>query len=129
MRNTPNVKAERHRILRGELGSSQADGNNGGFLIQRKGFPDLLVIVSDGEGWDHVSVSTQTRTPTWEEMCLVKELFFREDEWVIQYHPPTTENINNHRYCLHLWRPQTDAILTPPAWMVGVKDLQTTSGG
>ena len=65
----------------------------------------LTVIASDGLGWDHVSVSTKTRCPTWEEMAYVKSLFFRDDETAMQLHVPSKDHRNLHRYCLHLWRP------------------------
>lgn len=62
------------------------------------------VIASHGLGWEHVSMSLETRTPTWEEMSLVKGLFWTQDDLVVQYHPPTNEYVNNHPFCLHLWR-------------------------
>lgn len=65
--------------------------------------------VSDGSGWDHVSVSLATRTPTWEEMCWVKRLWFLPEEVVMQLHPAESEYVNYHPFCLHLWRPQSDA--------------------
>ena len=83
------------------------------------------VIFSNGGGWEHVSVSFNNRCPTWEEMCEIKDMFFRPDEVVVQYHPAKAEYINNHPYCLHLFRPMTQDMPTPPAWMVGVKDGQT----
>jgi hypothetical protein len=72
------------------------------------------VIFSWGEGWDHVSVSYSNRCPTWDEMCYIKNIFFKEDECVIQYHPPKSDYVNIHPYCLHLWRPQNQSIPMPP---------------
>lgn len=66
----------------------------------------LRVIVSAGQGWDHVSVSLPNRCPTWEEMDFVKNLFFKEDEVAMQLHVNGKTKINLHPYCLHLWRPQ-----------------------
>ena len=83
------------------------------------------VIFSRGCGWDHVSVSFNNRCPTWEEMCEIKSMFFHPDEVVVQYHPAESDYVNNHPYCLHLWRPQEQAMPTPPAWMVGAKKGQT----
>ena len=57
--------------------------------------------------------------PTWDEMCAIKDMFFGEDERVMQFHPPKSEYINNHPYCLHLWRPIDAEIPRPPAFMVG----------
>ena len=55
--------------------------------------------------------------PTWEDMCRLKEIFFRDDEAVIQIHPQKSEYVNNMPNCLHLWKYQGDMPL-PPAWMV-----------
>lgn len=85
----------------------------------------LRVIASSGEGWDHVSVSRTTRCPNWPEMCAVKELFFVDNETAMQLHPPRADWINNHQYCLHLWRPHDGAIPRPPSILVGVKEAGT----
>lgn len=88
----------------------------------------LNVIASRGnptssdpiEQWDHVSVSTPTRCPTWAEMCHIKTLFFERDEEAMQLHP-VRDYINNHPYCLHLWRPTVGpAIPLPPSILVGI---------
>lgn len=111
--------------------SSSEDGNNGAFSIPgRTPRADLFIIASDGGGWQHVSVSKKYECPTWEEMCKVKELFWSDPEdWAVQYHPPMSRYVNNHRYCLHLWRP-TDCgeMPFPPDWMVGSKKLGTVFG-
>lgn len=65
------------------------------------------VVWSNGRGWDHVSVSYENRCPTWEEMCKIKDAFFKEEETAIQYHPAKSEYVNLHPYCLHLWRAQS----------------------
>ncbi len=79
----------------------------------------LRIIVGIGAGWDHVSVSLETRCPTWGEMEFVKRLFFRDDETAIQLHVPPADHINHHAFTLHLWRPHMVSIPRPPAWMVG----------
>lgn len=78
----------------------------------------LRVIASDGDGWDHVSVSLPDRTPTWDEMCGIKKLFFGDDQMAVQYHPAGKDYINQHPYCLHLWRPHGQEIQMPPRYMV-----------
>lgn len=97
------------------------DRHNGAFKIYYKGI-DYMVIASDGEGWEHVSVSSQNRIPSWEVMCKIKELFFEDEEVVIQYHPKKSEYINNHPNCLHLWKPINQNIPTPPRFLVGFKN-------
>lgn len=115
---------EHRRITTGSGASTAADGNNGYFIIKH-GCARLFVIASDGMGWEHVSVTVQDakRCPTWEEMCRVKDAFWGPEDCVVQFHPPKSEHINNHPFCLHLWRPVGNDIQTPPTFMVGIKNF------
>jgi hypothetical protein len=83
----------------------------------------LAVVASSGAGWDHVSVSRQTRTPNWREMEHIAALFFEDHEVAMQLHVPTADHVNNHPFCLHWWRPLDAEIPRPPSIMVGVKEL------
>ncbi len=105
--------------------SSEKDGNNGVFFIPRFGLNSpLKVIVSDGMGWEHVSVSLPDRCPTWDEMCRIKDLFWDEQEVVMQLHPAKSEYVNNVSNCLHLWKPINEKIPLPDSIMVGIKGLE-----
>lgn len=97
-------------------------GMNCGYFVFRRGNATLRVIASDGEGWDHVSVSLATRCPTWDEMCFVKRQFFGPEETVIQFHPAVEAYVNCHPFCLHLWRPQEVEIQLPPTVLIGPLD-------
>lgn len=68
----------------------------------------------EGRGWEHVSVSHPSRCPTWEEMCKVKEMFWRDDETVVQFHPRKERYYNVHPYCLHLWKMADTEYVLPP---------------
>lgn len=83
------------------------DGIRGKVYYHEQGRKQLLyVVVSvDGGYVEHVSVSTKKRTPTWEEMCFVKDICFADEELVIQFHPKKSEYVNFHPYTLHMWRP------------------------
>lgn len=83
----------------------------------------MYVQANDGSetGWDHVSVSLVNRCPSWEEMCQIKNLFWDEDECVVQFHPPKSEYVNNAIYCLHLWKNTKEEIKMPPSILVGIK--------
>jgi hypothetical protein len=123
MRPGPIKNIEAFRVREGPMASSRFDGNNGAWLIPGPIALDysrttLTVIASDGLGWEHVSVSTPGRTPTWEEMCYVKDLFWAEEECVIQYHPPKAVYRNCHQHCLHMWRPVGAEIPMPDPMMV-----------
>jgi hypothetical protein len=103
-------------------------GNNGYFSIKQKYTkkPVLFFIqASDGSGWEHVSVSMPlgNRTPTWEEMCFIKDLFWDAEDVVVQYHPAKKDYVNLAKDCLHLWRPTKEEIPTPPSIFVGFKNL------
>jgi hypothetical protein len=79
----------------------------------------LKVLASSDAGWDHVSVSRRNRCPNWPEMSHIKSLFFKDDETAMQLHVPSPDHVNDHPYCLHLWRPIGMNIPRPPGWMVG----------
>lgn len=105
--------------------SSKPGDPSGAFLIKGPCGETLKIIASDGNdraarGWEHVSVSTRSRVPNWEEMCFVKELFWTDDEWVVQFHPARKDYVNYHPFCLHLWR-QRKGFPTPQSILVGPK--------
>lgn len=91
----------------------------GAFTMRTRQGNVLHIIASNEYYWEHVSVSLPHRTPTWEEMCLVKEKFWDPDDCVVQFHPPESRYINVHPHCLHLWRPTEMSIVLPPPWLVG----------
>ena len=116
MRPLPWIAAEPHRLRVPGIPSGEYGEPFGAFQMGR-----LRMIVSSDMGWEHVSVSTETRTPTWKEMCAVKDLFWGPDEVVIQFHPPQSAYVNYHPHCLHMWKPVGVTLPLPPEWMVGPK--------
>lgn len=129
MRHLTGKFLESRRVVSGPLASTRHCGFNGAFMVPLSNGTVAAVICSDGMGWDHVSVSLRDRCPTWAEMCEVKELFFDPHECVMQLHPPRADYFNNHPYCLHLWRPQSEGIPRPPAILVGMLDSQSRARG
>ena len=64
-----------------------------------------IVVGANEEGWEHVSVELYARRlPTWEEMCIIKEIFWDDEEEVVQIHPKKSQYVNMTE-ALHLWRP------------------------
>lgn len=134
---------ESYRLRTGPMASDFTYGRNGAFA-----FPsvipnrNMIVIASDGkdwkaagldgEPWEHVSVHCYSGkrqfTPTWVEMCAVKDMFWDEDDVVIQIHPAKSEYVNNHLNTLHLWRPTQTKLPLPPSVTVGLKDLGVVGG-
>lgn len=120
---------EEYRVVLGPMRSSVNYGNNGAFIIP-KGRTEFTIIASDckradGRGlpkWEHVSIhctnGDKNRTPTWSEMCFIKNLFWDEEDVVVQFHPKKTEYVNHHPYVLHLWRYRDGEFPTPPMIMI-----------
>lgn len=94
-------------------GYPAGDSGNGFFMVKLRHGQTVKVIASNGLGWEHVSVSRKDRCPTWDEMCQVKDLFWSDDDCVVQYHPARSDYVNDHPNCLHLWRP-IDVVLPMP---------------
>lgn len=97
---------EQFRVKTGPMASGKSYGNNGAFIVSSLKFSHKFnTIASDGEFWEHVSVSVFNRCPTWQEMSYIKDLFWDDDDCVMQLHVPKADWINNHPFTLHLWRP------------------------
>lgn len=122
---------EEYRVKTGPFGSDRSYGCNGVFFIPHPRINNYTIccMVSDGMGWEHVSVTVSpnknqaTRFPTWEEMSIVKDHFWDDTDTVIQFHPPASEYINQHPYCLHLWRKQFFEMPLPDSITVGNKKV------
>ena len=109
---------EKLRLRTGPWGTSKEEhGNNGLFYLIHKG-QEYRIVCSDGGDWEHVSVSGKCITPDWEAMCVIKELFWEDDEVVMQLHPAKKDWVNVHNHCLHLWKPIGATIPTPPKNLV-----------
>jgi len=111
MRKTPKPLVEPYCIAR--LDTGPGGGSYALFRIE-----NLLVLSSDGHGWDHVRIRAEGRCPTWEEMSYIKNMFWDDEELVVQFHPPKSEYVNIDQYALHLWKPQNGRIELPPQWLV-----------
>lgn len=88
---------------------------------------DGSLIFSYQGGWEHCSVSPYMKRiiPDWETMCKLKDIFWKDDESVIQIHPPKDEYVNNKSNCLHLWRCYFKEMVLPPSCFVGLRKGQT----
>jgi len=99
------IKSPRLTIIHSEYGCLSA------YLSHPAYRPTAVAIIAgwnepakDGRPMEHVSVSLARRCPTWDEMCMIKDIFWNDDECVIQFHPPKSQYVNVHPYCLHMWR-------------------------
>ena len=97
---------------------------DGGMAWMKNG---RTIIWSFGGGWEQVSMNDKSKTPTWEEMCDLKDMFWDEDETVVQYHPAKSEYVNNLKHCLHLWKPieqYSGKLPIPDSILVGIKGVE-----
>lgn len=106
------------------IGERDSDGMSG--VIQMPLWRGTF-IASWGGGWDHVSVAPSQKriTPSWDDMCAIKDIFFEDDEWVVQFHPAKDQYVSNVSNCLHLWKPQKQELPIPPSCLVGARKGQT----
>jgi len=88
----------------------------GGKLKLSKGRRFTFIASIDDGRLEHVSVglcTSRTETPTWEEMCEVKDLFWNSEEEVHQIHPKASQYLTGIigpdgkrlENILHLYRP------------------------
>lgn len=88
---------------------------------------EALVKFTRVMGWEHLSVTFDDETPSWDFMQEMKELFWEDEEEAFQLHPAKSNYINNHEHCLHVWRPLNQVIPLPPTITVGFiegKDIE-----
>jgi len=117
------LSANRWRVRTGKLGSNETLGWNGAFIVPING-QLWQVIISDGTGmnvgWRHLSATNAQRreVPPWDVMCRLKELFFADDAWVVQFHPPKDDYVNDHPFVLHLWEPLEEKLPVPSIVLV-----------
>ena len=88
---------------------------------------DGTFVCTNNLGWEHVSVCPFAKriTPSWDDMCKVKDIFFEEDEAVIQIHPAKKDYVNNMSNCLHIWKCTYTDMVLPPSCLVGIRKGQT----
>jgi hypothetical protein len=58
-------------------------------------------------GYEHVSISLKHKfgIPSGEDMCVLKDIFFGDEEEVYYIHTKKSEYMNISENCLHLWKP------------------------
>ena len=80
-------------------------GDTYGAAIKTSRMTCSVVFGFNENGWEHVSVSPYGgKTPSWDDMCEIKDMFWDDEEEVIQIHPKKSKYVNIVDNCLHLWR-------------------------
>jgi hypothetical protein len=130
---------EKGRIRSGPWATTPEWGLKGMFIVRAPGGAELRIASHTGEGkmvamdstgnrhvidaptgWEHVSLETDHRTPTWEEMCFAKSLFWDPEEYAVEYHPPASQYVRANPLRLHLWRPKHVMIPRPSVSVVAL---------
>lgn len=84
------------------------------------------------EGWEHVTVSPQPqrgKTPEWDVMCKIKDIFWDEEECCIEFHPRKSQYINNNETCLHIWKPIGIDLPEPNTLLLGFQGVSSEESG
>ena len=122
MKNLRELKKYRSKEATKKLLPPGTSWNDAGvFYIPLNETETAQVIADNGvtdPAWEHISVSTDHRCLTWDEMCMIKDMFFDPSERVVQYHPPKDEYVDIHPFCLHLWRWTLAPFPAPPKELV-----------
>ena len=118
MKSIEEIKSTRNLFIEAET----INDGMGGYYYDSISNKRLNFIFSYQMGWEHLSVSMPSRTPTWEQMCKMKDIFWNKDEACVQYHPKEEDYVNMHPHCLHIWKPTDEVLPTPPHILVGFKD-------
>src|SRR6267142_6195691 len=85
------------------IASSDVDGWNGHFMVPMEG-EMWHVTLNDRTGWRRLSVANaqSKELPSWTVMKRLKDAFFSDTDWVIQFYPP--RNVESAVDCLELWQ-------------------------
>lgn len=114
---------ELRRVATGPYASTKEKGNNGFFRIPQSTMLSVVwynVIAEDAGDWEHVSVTKLIKgiaaTPSWDEMCMIKDLFWGGEDECYQFHPKKSDYVNLHDHVLHIWRPSpgSEELPKPP---------------
>lgn len=74
-------------------------------LINKMTVLRSISFMENGDNWIHVSVSRPDRIPSWEEIAKVKSEFIGDELEAVHVIPKSSDHINVHAYCMHLWAP------------------------
>lgn len=118
MKSIEEIKRTTNLIIEAEAAN---DGMGGKYYDKHSG-KWLNFIFSYQLGWEHLSVSMPNKTPSWDQMCMMKDIFWGEEEACIQYHPRKEDYVNNHKHCLHIWKPTEEPLPIPPSILVGFRN-------
>ncbi len=129
MKTIEEIKATKNIRIKAEAG----DTGFGGSYYDSISGKWLNFIFSNQLGWEHLSISMPNKTPSWEQMCRMKDIFWNEDETCIEYHPAKSQYVNMHPHCLHIWKPvfnedfineqeSNENFPVPPHILVGFRD-------
>lgn len=118
MKKIDEIRKKRNLFIEAEAPN---DGMGGHYYDSVSG-KRLNFIFSYQLGWEHLSVSMPNKTPSWDQMCRMKDIFWNDDETCVQFHPKKEDYVNNHPHCLHIWKPVNEKLPIPPSILVGFRN-------
>lgn len=103
------TKIEGHNLLMESFYRAKVDPNirsDFKFTINGKEKVRVAAVCNKDEGWEHVLYGHDEieRLPEWPEMVELKEMFWENNDIVIQVHPRRQDYVNDVPNVLHLWK-------------------------
>jgi hypothetical protein len=80
------------------------DGNKGKFSPGRFKMGRCTVLVTIDNGKWHLSISTPSASPSYNEIKQARYAYVPDDVTMAQIFPPKKEFVNIHPFCHHLWQ-------------------------
>lgn len=103
MKNLEEIKATRNLKIVNENPNEGIMGYYEAIDYTQKGTPKIkqtyTFVFTWNNDWEHLSISLTdkiTKCPSWDEMCMFKDIFFKEDEACVEYHPKKADYVNLH---------------------------------
>jgi hypothetical protein len=67
---------------------------------------ELTVLVSQDAGRWHLSISSPSTNPSWEDITEARYRFLSAEAFMVMCLPPKEFYVNVHQHCFHLWETQ-----------------------
>lgn len=101
------VKEELHRVMDSlPPGWAKVEERDDGALFRAGMSSSIIVsgsVESDRLRWLHASIARPASMPTYADMVFLHKHGIGSDRKAFQVFAPSSEHVNIHPYCLHLW--------------------------
>lgn len=79
----------------------------------------VSAFAHDGHIWIHASISRRDRVPSYDDLCMLKNVVFGPNRICAQVFECEKNHVNIHPFCLHLWGPNMESVWPLPRFTEG----------